>query len=312
MLWLAEHLAIFSNAGVALTRQVQHNVQGHGAYLLGATAPRALWYYFPVALTIKLTLPFLMLPLALLALSPRSLRNGLLFLTVAFLCFSLTCRVQIGVRMVSPLIVFLATGLSAALANSIADTSLGRGRRGLLACLAVASALWMAFSAAHVWPHGLCYVNELYGGTVDGYRCVSGSDYDWGQGLRELEQWRSERGVELGLLYYGTDALAYAPAYRRITLHLLPEPTAEGLAAALEGRDLAVSVSLLYGPRTKHERLDALLDYLRRCEPLGRTRCFLIYSFPRLAGVKRLDACLPPPLTKGGVGGSQVSFRRRS
>src|SRR5262245_52421003 len=38
LIWLAEHLRIFNNAGVALWRQIQHNMQGHGSYLLGETA----------------------------------------------------------------------------------------------------------------------------------------------------------------------------------------------------------------------------------------------------------------------------------
>src|SRR5262249_9239286 len=59
----AEHLRIFNNAGVAIVRQIKHNMQGHGSYILGHSAPRALWYYFPVALTIKLTLTLLALPI---------------------------------------------------------------------------------------------------------------------------------------------------------------------------------------------------------------------------------------------------------
>src|SRR5205807_666802 len=53
--WSAEHLRIFSNAGEGLVRQVKHNVRGHGTYLLGQMADRSIWYYFPVALTIKLS-----------------------------------------------------------------------------------------------------------------------------------------------------------------------------------------------------------------------------------------------------------------
>src|SRR5262249_20681021 len=49
VVWLSEHLPVFSNAGVAIVRQIKHNSQGHGSYLLGATSPPALWYFFPVA-----------------------------------------------------------------------------------------------------------------------------------------------------------------------------------------------------------------------------------------------------------------------
>ena len=279
MVWLAEHLPIFSNAGVALARQIKHNMQGHGAYLLGVTSPRALWYYFPVALTIKLALPMLLLPVALALLSPRSLRNWALGLTVVFLLFSLNCRVQIGIRLVMPLIVFACVGLGAALADALARIDLDRWRRSLLAGLTTAGLAWAAVSVASAWPHGLCYVNELYGGMAHGYRCVSGSDYDWGQGVRELQQWQVDHDRGLALLYYGTDPVATSPHFLSLAPDRLPAPGEQPVRSALEGKDLAVSVCLLYGPSLKHEPLDALLRYLRTRQPVDRTTCFFIYRF---------------------------------
>ncbi len=71
MVWLAENTKIFSNAGVALAKQVSHNIRGHGVYILGQSDPRAIWYYFPVALAIKLALPLLLLPALLVVVRPR-------------------------------------------------------------------------------------------------------------------------------------------------------------------------------------------------------------------------------------------------
>jgi hypothetical protein len=280
MVWLAEHLTIFSNAGVAIVRQIRHNMQGHGAYLLGITSPRALWYYFPVALTIKLALPMLFLPVALALLSPRSLRNAMLGLAAVFLLFSLNCRVQIGIRLVMPLIVFASVGLGAAVADALGRIDLSRWRQSVLAGLTAAGLAWSAISVAGAWPDGLCYVNELYGGTRQGYHCVSGSDYDWGQGVRELQQWQQEHHRDLALLYYGTDPVAEPPHFLKLTPDHLPAPGKEPVRTALEGKDLAVSVCLLYGPSLKHEPLDALLHYLRNCKPVDRTTCFFIYRFP--------------------------------
>src|SRR5205085_1495305 len=59
---LIENLCFFSNAGEGLMRQVMHNIRGHGVFLLGQTDDRALWFYFPVVLTIKLSVPLLLLP----------------------------------------------------------------------------------------------------------------------------------------------------------------------------------------------------------------------------------------------------------
>lgn len=280
MVWLAEHAAVFSNAGVAIVRQIKHNMQGHGAYLLGVTSPRALWYYFPVALTIKLALPLLLLPVALALLSPRSLGNPAQALAAVLLLFSLNCRVQIGIRLVFPLVVFAAIGTGAALADALARVDLTPWRRRLLGGLTCVGVAWMAVAAGSAWPNGLCYVNELYGGPRRGYRLVSGSDYDWGQGIPELARWQRRHHASLTLLYYGTDPLADAAPFQRLRVDSFPPPDAPHIRAALAGREVAVSLCLLHGPSLRHERLDALLGYLRTCRPADRTTCFFIYRFP--------------------------------
>ncbi len=102
MRWVAEHLRIFTNAGQGLVKQIQHNIRGHGVFLLGEVRPRAIWYYFPVALSIKMTLAALLLPLVVAAIRPRALRNWAVVAALVLLLFSLTSRVQIGVRMLLP------------------------------------------------------------------------------------------------------------------------------------------------------------------------------------------------------------------
>lgn len=276
LVWTAHHATVFSNAGVAIVRQIKHNMQGHGAYLLGTTSPRALWYFFPVALTIKLALPLLLLPLLLTALSPRSLRNAALALAAVLLLFSLNCRVQIGVRLVMPLIAFLAVGVGVALGDALTRLEAGWQRRTLFGAATVGVG-WMAVAVALVWPNGLCYVNELWGGTRHAPEYVSGSDYDWGQGVRDLDRWRERHHAEVALLYYGTDPLARSDHFTY--LHADHLPAKEQLRATVGDRDLAVSMCLLYGPRLKHDRLNAVLDHLRTQRPAERTTFFVIYRF---------------------------------
>src|SRR5579871_4194950 len=103
LVWTADHLRIFSNAGEGLVRQVKHNVRGHGTYLLGQMADRSIWYYFPVALTIKLSLPLMLLPLLVAVVRPQALANWACWMAMALLLLSVTYRVQIGVRLVLPL-----------------------------------------------------------------------------------------------------------------------------------------------------------------------------------------------------------------
>jgi hypothetical protein len=278
MLWISQHLCIFSNAGVALVRQVKHNLLGHGPYLLGQTDRRALWYYFPVLLTIKAALPLLLTPLVLLALRPRALANWPCLLAAVLVLFSLTFRVQIGVRFVLPIVVLAAVGLAVALVRAGAD-ALPAWRRRLLAGTAVVGAAWSVSAAVLVWPHGLCHVNELWGGTRGGYVHVSDANYDWGQGLKELRRWQREQGLQtLDVWYFGTD-----PACRHPSVHLV-ECCAEkvngpaDVLSQIQGRYLAVSTTLLYGNMLNSPGAARALGYFRTLQPVARTATFLIYD----------------------------------
>ena len=284
MRWLAEHLRIFTNAGQGLVKQIQHNIRGHAVFLLGEVWPRAIWYYFPVALSIKMTLAALLLPLAVAAIRPRALRNWAVVAALVLLLFSLTSRVQIGVRMLLPMVGLGLVGVAAAVATACRE--LGPGwRRRLLASGAAAGVVWAASASALVWPHGLCYANELWGGTEKGYLLLSDSNYDWGQGLPELARWqRSRGGPPVAVWYFGTDPALKKLPLRELPLHTLP-PIAgpEDLAARVQGRYLAVSTTLLYGAYQSAERRRQLA-FLRARAPVARTTTFLIYDFPRETG----------------------------
>jgi hypothetical protein len=279
LVWFAEHLRIFSNAGMALVRQVRHNVQGHGVFLLGEVTRRAFWFYFPLALSIKSTVPLLALPLVLARLCPRALGNWACRAALALLLFSLLCRVQIGIRLLLPLIGLAAVGLAAALARA-GDLAPGWKRRAVAGAAALAG-VWMAWAAGSVWPHGLCYTNELWGGTANGYRLLSDSNYDWGQGLKDLARWQRRRRVaDLDVLYYGTDPAAGRLPFRRVPVEYLPTGDPGLIAALLQGRTLAVSTTLVHGYLAETPAFRPLMGYLRGLRPADRTATFLIYSFP--------------------------------
>jgi 4-amino-4-deoxy-L-arabinose transferase-like glycosyltransferase len=278
MVWLSDHLRVFPNALTAIVFQFRHNIKGHGAYLLGTTSPRALWYFFPVVLTMKLTESILLLPGVLALVSFRSLANRLMAIAGVLLLFSFTYHVQIGTRLVLPLVVFFILGLSVAVVDAW-KAATGQWRRPFLVT-ACAIVLWSAIAVARVWPNGIQYVNEFWGGTRTGYLCLGGSDYDWGQGVPQLARWAN--GRKLVLVYYGTDALAESPQFETLNWDTTRDRpvTVEEITAVLHGRDLAVSISLLYGPPVWSEEEQELLRVLRTCPPVARTDCFFIYRFP--------------------------------
>ena len=280
-LWLAEHLRIFSNAGEGLVRQIKHNVRGQGghwAYLFGAQR-RAFWYYFPAALSLKLSVPLLALPLLVGVLRPRALWNWANAAAAALLLLSLTARVQIGVRFALPIVALAAVGLAA----SVVETCRSQARAWVrYACVAAAGAgvVWTATAAVTVWPHGLSYTNSFGGGTERGYLYLSDSNYDWGQGLIELARWQAAHGGgPLDVWYFGTDPRVDSPPLRQLPLHILPIERPQDVLAYAHGR-LAAGTTLLYGTDISAAQRQAAA-FLRGLEPVGRTATFFIYDLSR-------------------------------
>jgi len=277
MVWVAENLRIFSNAGEGLVRQIKHNLHGHGTYLLGAVSDRSFWYYFPVLLSIKLPAALLLLTAALLVLRPRSLGNWAALLAAVLVLFSLTCRVQIGIRLVLPLVALACVGVAAALTRTVREAAAGWPRR-LFAAAGGGAVTWMAMACILGWPHGLSYINELWGGLHRGYRLVGDSNYDWGQGLPELAEWhRAHPDASLAVWYFGTDPSVEQLDLHPVKLHDLPIERPEDVPHFLHERLAAVSTSLVYG-HSLGETQRRASEFFRHRRPIDHTTTFLIYD----------------------------------
>jgi hypothetical protein len=311
MVWFAENLCIFSNAAEGIVRQVRHNVRGHGTFLLGQGYARAVWFYFPVLLTIKLSVPVLLAPLLILAAGrPRALMNWVCATALVLLVFSLTFRVQIGIRLVLPLVTLGIVGLAAAVVNAIQSSGrrsnsgtpyqsvLPQGRwswrQGVLIATVAGGLLWTTAASATVWPHGLCYVNPLWGGTERGYELVSDSNYDWGQGMPELMAWQRQHATDLDLWFFGFDHLDKDVPVQSVPLHAFKIDGPEDVVSNLRARYLAVGTSMLYGQVTLLESHRNAAAFLRECEPAARTMTFLIFERQSL-----IEACHRKKLAGG-------------
>ncbi len=278
MVPLSENLSIFPNAGEALLQQVKHNLRGHGAYLLGEWHQKSYWAYFPIALTVKTPVPILALLLAVVMIRPRALRSPLAGIVLVLLAFSLNCKVQIGIRFMFTLMALLNIALAVAVARSWSDPEEGRYvPRWFVGALLAA----MAGVSVWVWPHGIGFTNQLWGGTAGGYHHLSDSNYDWGQGLPELKEWnRTHNGdATLAIAYFGTDpAILFAP-FKPISLHhALVTGSPEELRRVAGTRYLAVSTSVLYGKESERLGHMTALHRLRSARPAGRTQTFLIFD----------------------------------
>jgi len=270
----ARNLSVFPNAGEAFAYQIKHNIRGHGSYLIGEWHPRALWYYFPVALLMKLSVPMLVL-LGLAVLRPRRLLTPLGAATLMMLAFSLNCRVQIGIRLVLPLVamlVILAAISTGPLVAAIRETS----RRRLVP---VALVLATIAPLAMVWPHGIGYINRLWGGPDEACHLLTDSNCDWGQGLPDLARWQqSHADAPMRVWYFGTDPAIHRPPFEHVKLHDLNLVVPEDMRARVQGGWLAVARTLRYGNPDFTPSANVALDVLRELKPAAGTETFLIYD----------------------------------
>jgi hypothetical protein len=172
-------------------------------------------------------------------------------------------------------------GLAAAIVQSLRTSKWIRGR-SLVAAGAIVGVLASVAADARAWPDNIRYINDLWGGTANGYRLVSDANYDWGQGLKELRQWQKRQKLdEVDLWYFGADPSGNKPPFHPIALHGLPIERSADVRGHVQGHVLAASTTLVYGnPINESHRLAA--EFLRTTEPTARTRTFLIYDFRSL------------------------------
>ncbi len=162
------------------------------SFLFGKVYPHGVWFYFPAAFAIKSTLPFLILPIVIVAaVATRRLAGAraVLFLAIPpvfHLLVAMSSRMNIGVRHILPLYAFLAVLGGGALA------ALARGSRFWQVGAAVL-VLFQAASSVRSYPAYIAYANELWGGPSKTYLLLTDSNSDWGQQLRSLRTYLDSR-----------------------------------------------------------------------------------------------------------------------
>ncbi len=277
----ARNLQIFPNAGEGLAMQIKHNVRGHGCYTLGEWHTRAVWYYFPVVFSQKLSEATLLLLAFAAAFRTRRLANPAFLIALVLFAFSLTCRVQIGIRLQFPCVAFLIVGLAAALNLPLSVSERGPGGEVWLKLVMALSLVAALFTAAECHPHSLRYCNRFWGGAERAPDLLVDSNGDWGQGLPELKRWADGREIErLPVWYYGADPAVYRGPFELQQINHWPNPTvAEVKRKVGSGGLFAVGVSLLNGcPDRRPETLDVIawLKGLPRIATVGTFAVFRI------------------------------------
>jgi dolichyl-phosphate-mannose-protein mannosyltransferase len=173
-----------------------HNHAGHATSLLGQYNDLGWGYYFPVAFSLKTTIPFLLLALAALGwagwrlAAKRDQRFFFLVLPIViYLSIALTSHINIGIRHFLPVYPFLFIAGGALLSQVF------RARRVMgIAVLAVLFG-WMGFEMARTFPNYTPYLNQLASRHPHWYY-LSDSNVEWGDDVGELAAYLKARGED--------------------------------------------------------------------------------------------------------------------
>lgn len=198
-----------------------HNHFGHPASLLGSYSDFGWWYYFPVAFSLKSTLSFVLLSIAAViwAAWVGFFRRDkklipLLFGLAAYMAFSMTSHINIGIRHIAPIfpLLFVLSGV-------FLDRLLGWRAKfaTVLTFILLGSA---AISAAWAYPNYLTFMNAASRGKPD-WQFLSDSNVEWGEDVGEMAAYLKARGETklVGSLsggsvtpgMYGVELMDFAP-----------------------------------------------------------------------------------------------------
>lgn len=166
--------------------QLGHERVGHPAYLLGRTSNFGWWYYFPVAMLVKTSLPLLIL--LGIAIGRREFDRNETFLLVpaiVYLAASMSQSLNYGLRHILPIYPLLLIFTARVVARPW-PKHLRRWGPRLVGVLCA----WIVLEALLYSPNYLAYFNETVGGPRGGSRVLIDSNIDWGQDLKRLARWQ--------------------------------------------------------------------------------------------------------------------------
>jgi hypothetical protein len=199
---------------------VLFSAKSFNSYVFGKAYSHAVWFYFPVAMMVKSSLTFLiLLVISIWAIASGRLQNKrelwfLLIPTLIYLAASMLGGMNIGIRHILPVYIFLAILIAGATSVLI------KSRRHWL-YVVVLLLLFQAISVTRTFPSYIGYANEAFGGPKNVWRYLSDSSADWAQQLHAVKRYTDERNIHhCSFVYFGTGVIDYD--YYKIPCQLLP------------------------------------------------------------------------------------------
>lgn len=232
---------------LGLLMVIQRASGGNTTYFMGQISAAGWWYYFPAAYILKETLAFHILTVLALFVTVKiilksknkswhnffewmrdnfSLTAGIIFIII-YWTQSVASPLNIGLRHILPTFPFIYLLVSREIMiwihninNSYYDNfnlleklrtvSYKYVKMFLKYGIISVFLLWIFLSAILTFPNYLSYYNELAGGTKNGYKYITDSNYDWGQDLKRLKYYTEDNKInKIYIDYFGGGSPKY-------------------------------------------------------------------------------------------------------
>jgi hypothetical protein len=199
-----------------LTRTLTRLGKGRSSFLAGTYSTTGWWYYFMIVFLIKTPVPMLLIiagstgvwlqrkfsPLAKQFFDLRS--DPYLFLLVPVLLYfgiASVSKVQIGFRHILPVFPFLYVFCGSLVMIDMKNQWL---KKSVIA-ISIILAGWNVYGCMKTHPWHLAYFNEFVGGPDNGYKYLTDSNVDWGQGLKQLGKYLKQNKITVPVFmcYFG-------------------------------------------------------------------------------------------------------------
>lgn len=168
-----------------------HNSVGHWSYLNGVVDYRGWWYYFPLVLWYKLTLPIMILFGLAIVFFRKNHRNFLeesllIVPIVSFMILAMTSKIDIGIRHILPILPFLYIFIS----------RLMMSRNLFLKSVVAALVIGQIIIGVLSFPNYLAYFNQIAGGSKSGISHLTDSNLDWNQNMKRFGVYAKEKNIK--------------------------------------------------------------------------------------------------------------------
>lgn len=197
---------------------VQRAGGGNASHFVGTVYSEATPWYFPTLYLFKESLVFHIFTIIAIFLAIKNIfrsreknlraavswmKNnfaviaGLIFIAV-YALQSITGNLNIGHRHIMPILPF---------AYFLVALAITKFNKPIFANILLAI---MFASTIITFPYYLSYYNILAGGTANGYKIATDSNYDWGQDMKRLRNWMDANNVQkIALHYFGGGDAGY-------------------------------------------------------------------------------------------------------